>query len=213
MSTKATAMAGWIVAAGLAGTMLAGGFKSPQDKVGVVDMEKVVFESDLGKKNADSLDEAVKARQGVLDFVRTHRVVTAEQAQRLRQLSVKADVTAAEKQELEKVKSDVVAAARDFDALNQKPSPTEADRAKLTDYNTRAQNAQVLLEDWSQQFQQELQALKDQMIADSAKRANDLLKDIAAKEGYTVIFAAPRTALYGTNDLTDRVAKALDGKR
>ncbi|MCW5937286.1 MAG: OmpH family outer membrane protein [Fimbriimonadaceae bacterium] len=208
-----TLVSGWVTAAVLAGIFLGSGFQSSQEKTAVIDLEKVVFESEEGKLNAQRLDQAVASRQGVLDFMRTHRVATAEQARSFKDLSLKTDIAANEKTQLDRIKGDIQSASRDFDALNQKQDPTEEDRNRLRAYNSQFQSTTALLDEWSNQFQQELQTMRDQMITDSGKRANDILKKIAASEGYTVVLASPRTALYGANDLTEKVTKALDAKK
>ncbi|MCW5939935.1 MAG: OmpH family outer membrane protein [Fimbriimonadaceae bacterium] len=210
--TKPIAWGGWALAAALAGFMALSGFQTPASKVGIIDMDKVIFESEMGKKNADDLEAAVKSRQGVLEFAQTHRVLTLEQAQELKNLSIKPTLTDQEKQKLDKVRADVIQAAKNFDSLNQKSNPTEEDRNLLQEYNGRIQTTGNLLSEWNQQFQQELEALRNKMIQDSTTRANQILKDLAKKEGYSTVFLS-RVAPYAANDLTDSVVKSMNAPR
>jgi Skp family chaperone for outer membrane proteins len=203
---------GWALATVLAGFLALSGFQTPANKVGIIDMDKVIFESELGRKNADELDSAVKARQGVLEFVQTHRVLTLEQAQELKNLSLKPTLTEQERQRLDKVKADVVQAAKNFDALNQKANPTEEDRNLLQEYNGRIQTTGNLLNEWNQQFQQELETMRSKMIQDSTVKANQILRDIAKRDGYSTVFLS-RVAPYAANDLTDAVVKSMNAPR
>lgn len=203
-------IAALVVAAAL-GSWAALGFQSSQPKFGIVDIDKVVFDSEMGKKNAGKLDNAVKARQAVLDFLDTNRVATVEQVQKLRTLALKADATPAEKAELEKVKADIVASSKSFDQLNQKPSPTDEERQLLTEYNSRRQNTTAALQEWGPMFQQDLLNLREQMVSDSIKAAESVIKEVAKQQGYDVVFSS-KSALYAANDVTDAVIKSLNAK-
>lgn len=187
------------------------GFQSSQSKFGVINIDKVVFESQLGKRNAGKLDNAVKARQALLDFVETNRVATVEQLQKLRTLALKESPTPAEKTELENVKNEVAKSTREFDLLNQKASPSETERMSLQEYNTRRQNTTAMMQEWSGGFQEELYTLREKMVDDSIKAAEVVIKEVAKKEGYDVVFSS-KSALYAANDLTEAVIKALDAK-
>lgn len=194
-----------------AGAWAALGLQNSAPKFGIVDIDRVVFDSEMGKRNAGKLDNAVKARQGVLDFLDTNRVATVEQVQKLRTLALKTDVTPAEKTDLEKVKADIVASSKSFDQLNQKASPTDEERQLLTEYNTRRQNTTAALQEWGPMFQQDLVNLREQMVSDSIRAAETVIREVAQKQGYDVVFSS-KSALYAANDVTDAVIKALNAK-
>ena len=80
---------GWIIAAAFAGIAVAGGFQAPSDKVGVVDISKIVEASDYGKSNQATFADMKAGRESLLEFIDTNRVLTTEQAQRLHDLTVK----------------------------------------------------------------------------------------------------------------------------
>lgn len=207
------AVTGWVVAAVLAGVMFAGGFQGAQDKFGVVDLNKAVQDSDVGKKNKEQLESAVNARRGIIDFMNLNRVLTVEQAQKLKNLSLKSPPTDAEKKDLDKVKADVVQAKNNFEALNQKASPTEDDRNLLKEYNNRIQSTDGLIQNWGGEFQGYLENLQQTLISDSVKRADTAIREIAKKDGYTVVYAMPASAVYGANDLTGALTKAIDAQK
>ena len=91
----------------LAGT----GFQDAQTKMGVVDISDVVEQSDFGKKNQEDFNTMKSAREGILEFIDTYRVLTNEQALKLRELSLKANASAAEKAELETLKATISASS------------------------------------------------------------------------------------------------------
>ncbi len=213
MTRNKFATAGWLVAAGLAGVFLAGGFQGPADKFGMVDVNKAVSNSDLGKKNKETLDTAVKARQGVIEFMRQQRVLTREQATKIRDLSLKAAPTDQDKKDLQKIQNDVIASAKNFDGLNQKTNLTDDDRKQLQEYHQSIDNTSSLVEEWSQSFGQELDALQTQLIQDSIAKADAAIKDIGKKEGYSIVYSAPGATVYAANDITDAVTKALNAQK
>ena len=59
-------------------------------------------------------------------------------------------------------------------------------------------------------FYNELATLKENLIQDAVKRADQAIKDIAKRDGYTIVYSMPGSAVYGANDLTAAVTKALD---
>lgn len=213
MKKEKLALSGWVVAALLAGIVFGGGFQGAQDKLGVVDLNKAVQESEMGKKNREELDSMVTARKNIIEFMQLHRVLTREQANKLKTLSLKATLTDAEKKDLTKVQEDVKAAHTNFDAMNQKPSPTEDERNLLQQYNGFIQDTNALVQDWGGQFSAELEQKQSQMIQDSVKKADQAIKDVSKKEGYTIVFSQPAAAVYGANDLTEAVTKALNAQK
>ena len=213
MNQNKVSMAGWLVAAVLGGVVLTGGFQGAQDKFGVVDVNKAVVDSEMGKKNREKMDAESVARQGIIDFMQTHRVLTVEQAQKIKTLSLKTPLSATEKAELDKVKEEVVKAAKSFDTLNQKPSPTDDDRNLLQEYNNRVQNTGALVQEWGQTFYNDLANLKETLIQDAVKKADTSIKELSKKDGYTLVFSSPGACVYGANDLTDAVTKSLNASK
>lgn len=199
------------VAAVAVAAIAALGFQGAQSKFGVIDIDKVVFDSQLGKKNAGKLDNAVKARQSLLDFIETNRVATVEQLQKLRTLALKPEPTPTDKTDLDKVKGEITQSTKEFDVLNQKASPSETERMSLQEYNTRRQNTTAMMQEWSGSFQEELYTMREKMVDDSIKAAEVVIKEVAKQQGYDVVFSS-KSALYAANDITEAVIKALDAK-
>ena len=84
---------GWLVAVAIVGVAAVTGFQGAAEKMGTVDLNKCIQQSQLGQTNTAQLNAAVNARKGLVDFVRTYKVLTAEQAQKIRDLTLKATPT------------------------------------------------------------------------------------------------------------------------
>lgn len=187
------------------------GFQPAAEKNGVVDLNSVMVQSDNGKKVQENLNKALEARRGLLDFISQYRVLTVEQAQRMRELWLKPNPTAAETAELNKIKSDVQASDKKLAELSQKTSLTDADRALLTDYSQRRQTMTNTLQRWSAEMDEELRQLQDQARGGVLERARTALKEVAKAQGYTTVFETS-VAPYGANDLTEATIKAMNAK-
>ncbi len=204
------------LAFGALGLLAAGfavsGFQVGADKFGVVDLNKVIQQSDLGKANTQSLNAALSSRRGLMEFVNTYQVLTTEQAQRLRELTVKANITDAEKAEMEKIKNDVKASDGKFKELNQKAQLTDADRQLLQDFNGRAQTMSKVLERWNQEFTDEVSQLQQQLQTATIDKARLAVGQVAKGQGYTLVFESAM-AIYGANDLTEASVKAMNANK
>jgi Skp family chaperone for outer membrane proteins len=203
---------GWILAAGLGATVLAGGFKADTSKVGVVDLQTVFQSSDLFVKRQNDLKAMQGARADILDFVHTYPTITSDQAARLRTLSLKPDVTPAEKAELTKLRTDVQATAQAFNTLQQKPKPTADEVTKLNNFNDQIRKTDTLEQDWRKQFGDELTAQQDKFQGEVLDRVAGAIQDNAKKQGYTLIFTS-NMAPFASNDVTPDTLKVMNAKK
>lgn len=200
---------GWLVAGALAVTMFASGFQAGAQKTGVVDMQKILSESKSGKKVRDDMSVQVNLRQGLLEFINTNKVVTKDQADKLKELTLKASPTQADKDELERIKTAIRNETKKYENLFVKASLTDAERTEFNQLNERKRDAETLLGNWNNEFSQDLNVMQDEMLANVLKKARDAVQSVGKKEGYTVVF--PTTvAIYASNDLTDAAIKAVD---
>jgi len=188
------------------------GFQNTAEKFGVVDLNKVIQQSELGKANTQALNTALSSRKGLLDFINTYQVLTAEQAQSLRELTLKTNITDAEKQQMEKIKSDVKASEAKFKEINQKAQLTDADRTLLQDFNTRIQGMARTLERWNQEFTDEVAQLQQQLQSSTIDKAKAAVQQVAKAQGYSLVFEST-VAPFGANDLTEAAVKAMNANK
>jgi Skp family chaperone for outer membrane proteins len=203
--------AGWAVALACIG-LLALGFQNSADKTGVVDMQKVIDQSDQGKSVSARLNAMNAARKGLLEFIMTQRVLTAEQSTRLRELWLKESPSDAEKAEMERIKKDVTTSAERYQALQQKPNPTQDDRNLLSEYTLRAQTMMQTVDRWANDFEQEMGKIYQEQNSAITDKAQAAVREAAKAQGFTVVFEA-RVAPYGANDLTEAAIKAMNAKK
>lgn len=203
---------GWILSAGMAGAMFAGGFQTKTEKIGVVDVGSVFQSSDMTHSKQDELKAMQQSRYDVLQFVHTYRVIQPAQADRFKTLSLKDNITPAEKTELDKLKADVLAADQSFLALQQKPNPTADDRAKMDALNAQKQQMSAMEQRWAQEFDRDLRNKQDELRKVVLDRVQDSLKDVGKKQAYSLIFVRD-VAPYGANDVTADTLKVMNAKK
>ena len=203
---------GWVLFSALLAVVLAGGFTQANDKVGVVDIAKVVEQSDYGKGNADTYEKMKAAREGLLEFIDTNRVLTTEQAQRLRDLTLKPQPTTEEKAEMERIKADVIAANKKWQEISTKPNITPEERTLLDEYSRRSQAMNEYAQRLLNQFANEMQDWANQQKVKSIEKARAAIKEVATAQGFSVVFEVG-VAPFGANDLSDGTLAAMNAKK
>lgn len=203
---------GWILFATVTGVALAGGFQEKADKIGVVDITKVVEASDFGKRNADEFAKMKAAREGLLEFVDTYRVLTNEQAQQLKELTLKATRTKEEDARIETIKADVIASNKRFNELTTKASLTPEERTLVEEYARRSQTMNDVAQRWFREFTADMGDWADKQKLDSVDRARAAIQEVAKQQGYTVVFELG-VAPYGANDVSDAALQAMNAKK
>lgn len=203
---------GWIVAASLAGCMFGMGFQGSTQKFGTVDLEKVFNESGFAKKQTESLRNMGTARVAVVDFIKTYRTLSADDANKFRDLTLKETPTAADKAELERIKSQATADEQAYRDLSQKDKPSAAEVTKLEDFNRRREANAQLLQKWNDDFSNELQVRQESLRNETLQRAKDAVNQVAKDQGYSMVFVQ-NVAPYSSNDVTADALKAMNAKK
>jgi Skp family chaperone for outer membrane proteins len=203
---------GWIVAAGLGGVMIGGGFQGGQTKIGVVNFRKV-FQSNEHSKNGRTVMQSIeKSRQDLVAFLNTHRTATAEQMLRYKALSIKSPLTDPEKAELTKLKEDMIKGQQRYDTLSTKTPLTPDEQTVLNEFGTRMRNNDATLQRVVQELEQELTGVGNEQTQIVVDKLQATLDEIGKAGGYTVIFDV-QVAPYGATDVTDQALKALNAKK
>jgi len=204
---------GWVFAAAFGAVLLGGGFQAPALKIGVVDISRVVEESATGKEIQTNFRQMQKVREDLLEFIDTNRVLTTEQAQRLRDLSVKLNPTPEEKAEADRIRAEVVASNKKWAELSTKASGlTAEERTLLEDYARRSQAMAEFADRLLKQFTNEIQGWAADQKVKSLQQARLAVQEVSKAEGYTVVLEVG-IAPFGANDITDASLKAMDAKK
>ncbi len=202
---------GWVAAGAIAIVLVASGFQGGAEKSGVIDMNRLITDSNMGKKNTDVLKDAIKRRETLLSFLAANPVAKEEEANRLKVLALKDALTEPEKKEEEQTKANIQAAVKDFNDRNTKQNPTDEDRNMLAEYNRRRQATSRLIGQWQEEFQMQLNDIQNQVRTAETTKAREALNEVAKKGGFTIVFES-QIAPYGANDLTDEAIKTLNAK-
>jgi len=203
---------GWVVAAALAGGMVGMGFQDASAKTGTVDLAKVFNDSDYAKKQTDMLKTMGAARTAVLEFVNANSHMKADDAMKFKDLSLKDSPTAADKADVERLKSDAQASELTYRTLATKDKPTQAEVAQIEDLNHRKDSMQTLLTKWNTDFSTELQTKQEALRTDTLSRVKDAVQQVAKAQGYSMVFVQD-IAPYSSNDLTKDALAAMNQKK
>jgi Skp family chaperone for outer membrane proteins len=202
---------GWVAAAALAGGMIGMGFRAPGDKTGIVDVAKVFKDSDLAKKQTETLRAQVVARRGVMEFVSNNRNIKPEDATKLHDLLIKDTQTTADKADIERIENDAKAAEVKARELQTLPKPTAADLSQLEDFTKRKDLTGQLLEKWQKDFESEIQAKESKMNDDTLEKVREAIQQVGRDQGYSIVFAN-NIAPYCPNDLTTDASNKMNKK-
>ncbi|RYG19163.1 OmpH family outer membrane protein [bacterium] len=195
----------------LLGVLVAGGFQAAADKNGVADINWLVDNSNFGKGARETLNRMRTSREEVLSFIDTNRVLTVDQATKLRDLTLKEGKTPAEQAELDTLKATIVATNKKWTELATKGTLTPEERTTLQDYSERAQRMTDLGKQWVNTFTNEIESFLDKQKAEGSARAREAINSTAKAQGYTMIYDKV-FAPYGANDLTEAALAAMNAK-
>jgi Skp family chaperone for outer membrane proteins len=212
MRQEKFAWTGWVVAAGLAGVMFGSGFQTPSLKLGVVDLNAVIDKSDAGKAGKKSFEDMKAAREGLLEFIDQYRILTIEQANRLRELMLKMEKTKPEEAELDRLKADIVATSKRSAELATKPNYTPEERTLVEEYSRRSQTMNETSTRWLREFSDEVQNWVAASREQNYQKAKAAAAEVAAKDGYTMVIEGS-VAVFGANDITDLSLAAMNAKK
>ena len=201
---------GWVVAAGLVGSMVGMGFHAPGEKTGNVDVAKVFAECTLVKKQSDNLKNQYQARQAVIDFLKTNPYITVDKATKFRDLSLKTvALTAADKASLEALKTESLEASTKMRTLIGKEKPAAADLTQIEDFNKKKDTLMETLQRWVQEFGEEMNQKQSSSRQDLYTKIQEAASKVAKEQGYSIVFTK-ETAIYSANDITAETTKAVD---
>ena len=196
-----------ILALGMTAVLAGSGFQGASQKIGVIDSNQVIQAVALAKNLVEDEKNLRTDRETVVQFLDRYRIMKKEDADRFKNLSIKATKTDAEKAELEKIKNAATDAQKKFKDLELKSSPTADELKALDDFRNRQNEMQDYLQNLVKDFQTELATIHDKNQETVYLAFKTGLGDIGKKQGYTVVFDK-NVAPYGANDLTDEVSKA-----
>jgi Skp family chaperone for outer membrane proteins len=203
---------GWLFAAAFGGILLAGGFQDPQMKIAVVDLGKIIDTSEVSKDGTAKLQAAKRAREDFLTFLDTYKVASSEQIIKLKDLSLKPTLTAAEKTELDAIKADILKTDEKYKGFLQKKDLSADEQTLFNDYTARARASEMTVERLFKEFDNDWQNQVRDQTQQVVEKARLSVSEVAKAGGYSLVFDV-RVTPYGANDLTDASMKAMNAKK
>ncbi|MBI1756730.1 MAG: OmpH family outer membrane protein [Fimbriimonas ginsengisoli] len=203
---------GWVAAAGLAAFVCTAARHAPGGKCGVIDIARVFKDCDFSKIQSEKLRAVGESRSELLAFMENYRVLSADQASKLRALYMKSPQADADRAELDRLKKEIQEADQAFKSLQTKPSPTPEEVAKLQELNTRSQLTASLGDRWAKEFNDEVQNLNETLRNETLSRLREAVRDVGKKKGYNLLFTREASP-YGANDVTDDALKAMNSRK
>jgi Skp family chaperone for outer membrane proteins len=200
---------GWVLFFAVATGWILSGFQAPVEKVGVADINRMMDESDFGKSVKTQLDKMRASREEVLQFIDNNRVITIDQATQIRDLTIKPDLTTAERAQLDSIKATVVAANFKWKELATKTNMTPEERTLVQDYADRAQKANTLGNNWVRQFTSDIDDWVQKQKVESNKRARAGIQQVAKQQSFSVVYDSVFVP-FGANDITDTAIQAMN---
>lgn len=200
---------GWIVAAGLAGAMVTAGFQTANEKVAMVDMVKAFNDCDLSKKLSEDLRTTNNNYMAVMEFINQNPAMKIEDAEKYSTLAAKLNPTGPEKAEIERISTDAKAVTAKRSELMTKQPLSEAESKQLADFATRASAMNQFRQQLAQRLDANLSELQGTMRQQTVEKIRLAVKNVAGKQGYTVVFSQDATP-YAANDLTADVVKSMN---
>jgi len=176
----------WLPTVALALTLvgaliIAPGFQNNAEKYAAVDITKVLEDSNLGKAQNEKLRNAWQVRSDILNFVRENPCLTNEQANDLLTLSLKENLTAAEKTKLEATKTAVRDAAKQLQTLVTR----------------------------NEVFNNDMDSLGSTLREEAIAQVRAKIGEVAKRQGFTMVFESS-VLVYSSTDLTPEVVKAVN---
>ncbi|HLO97897.1 MAG TPA: hypothetical protein VK171_04815 [Fimbriimonas sp.] len=200
-----------VVALGLVALLMGSGFQGASQKIGVIDSGQVASAISTAKNLREDEENFKTARQNVLEFLDRYRVMKREDAIKFKTLSLKANITDAEKAELEKVKTAAMDAQKKFKDLELKSSPTAEELKQLDDFRNRTAEMVEIGGTAVKEYEEEIRALKEKNQLTVFEAYKNGVAEVGKKQGFTLVMDK-NVAPFGANDISDDVIKVAAKK-
>ncbi len=200
-----------VLAIGMVAVLAGSGFQGGNQKIGVIDSNMVMQATAVAKNMVEDEKNLKTDRETVMQFLQRYPMIKKEDAEKFKNLSIKAKKTDPEKAELEKLKVSAQDSAKKFNELQLKSSPTQDELKLLDEFRNRKNEMDEYLQNLYKDFQAEYANIheRDQNILLEAFRAG--VNEIGKKQAFTIVFDK-NIAPFGASDITDDVTKAAAKK-
>ncbi|MCS7066637.1 MAG: OmpH family outer membrane protein [Fimbriimonadales bacterium] len=180
--------------------------------VGMVDYERIIKEAQFAQDTQRELEALGQRYQQAFQTLQENLILTDEERQELTNLLLQPNLNDQQKKRVDALKATARQRGDELQALRQKATPTETEKAALerfTQMEARSREAlQILGQQWGQEFERQAQTQSSQV----QKRIREVIAQVAKEKKIQVVFPA-NMVLYCESDLTDEVIKRLNAKK
>lgn len=180
--------------------------------MGVVDYERVINESTYVKTRLEQLQALEQRYRGALQVLQENAILTDEERQEMTTLLLADNLNDAQRQRLQQLGTTSRQRSEELQALRQKPSPSETEKAALERFTQMEVRSREALQALAQQLSQQLEQRVQQSRNEVRKIIRDVIGQIAKEKKLSVVFTAD-TVLFAENDITEEVIKRLDERK
>ncbi len=176
---------------------------------GSVDIQKVLAGYTKKTTSETAFQVVVSGYQSALQVQQANTMLAAPEQQQLGSLLLKTNRTPADDAQIKTLETKSQSDASELIALQQKASPTDADRARLAVLTQEQQNGQQVLQTVADSYKQAIDQRNQQVSDAITAEIRAAVAAVAQQRGLTVVFDSS-VAIYAANDVTPQVLTRLN---
>jgi outer membrane protein len=195
---------------------LAADAKATGQVLGTVDVEKAFNGYEKKKQLEGELMTSYEQMKQKLELRNANKLLTAEECSQLAELKLKAKPIDADTKKIEELTNLSKQREQEFQTLQQKTAPTDAEKTRLTQLQDQIKNADAALKDEETKYQEELNKKRVDLSVQIMQEVNTAVAAVAKEKGLSLVFnksaGEPGLVIYSNLDITDEVLKKLNKK-
>jgi Skp family chaperone for outer membrane proteins len=176
--------------------------------LGFVDIKKVFDEAPAARAAVQQAEALKKQLQGELSLMQETLALTEAEQKQLRELLDKKTRTKDEEAKVTELRGRTAKLADEQRSLQQKPTPTDAEKARLQELTQLFSSAETRLQTEMETRQQQLNKKGDELMDDLQTKILKAVEDTAKAEGLSMV-VDKQARLFGGEDITSSVVGRL----
>ena len=176
---------------------------------GSVDLGKLVAGYTKGQTPDQQLQSITQQYETLIKTQANSPMLSKADQTTLGVLLLKSPRTSADDAQITALQTQSTSASQELTALQQKASPTPADKDRLTALTAQQQAGEQALEDAAADYKARLQSQQDTLSAAFSETLRTAIAAVARQKGLSVVFNS-QVAVYSANDITPDVVKQLN---
>jgi Skp family chaperone for outer membrane proteins len=176
-----------------------------------VDLDKLSAGYEKGKQIEDQLMAMQESLKKKLVLRDTNKMLTNDEFKQLVDLQSKATPTPEDTKKIDDILASSISRDKEFQALQQKPNATDADRTRMDELAKQEKAGEDALKVDQAAYTDQFQKKRDELQKSAAQEVDSAISVVAKEKGIALVFSKG-VVLYSNNDITDDVVKKLNKK-